>query len=102
MNLRSSRTEKRTDEGGIDDDTDAPLRAYIEKRNRKKKKNDWISCLNEFNYVLMNIHELCVNAKYWWMLHVYESNVLMNVIMWYWWMLMQNIDECCMFTNLMC
>ena len=38
-NLRSSRTEKRTtDEGGIDDDTDAPLRAYIEKRNRKKKK----------------------------------------------------------------
>ena len=38
MNLRSSRTKKRTDEGGIDDDTDAPLRAYIEKRNRKKKK----------------------------------------------------------------
>ena len=96
MNLRSSRIEKRTtDEGGIDDDTDAPLRAYIEKRNRKKKKrndcylhtlidNDWILCLNEFNYVLMNVHELCVNAKYWWMLHVYESNVLMNVIIWYW------------------
>ena len=38
MNLRSSRTEKRTDEGGIDDDIDAPLRAYIEKRNRKKEE----------------------------------------------------------------
>jgi hypothetical protein len=36
--LRSSRIENRTtNEGGIDD-TDAPLRAYIEKRNRKKKK----------------------------------------------------------------
>ncbi len=38
-NLRSSRIENRmTNEGGIDDDTDAPLTAYIEKRKRKKKK----------------------------------------------------------------
>jgi hypothetical protein len=36
--LRSSRTEnKTTDEGGIADNIDAPLRAF-EKRFRKKKK----------------------------------------------------------------
>jgi hypothetical protein len=37
--LRSSRIEnKTTDEGGIDDNIDAPLRSYEKKIRKKKKK----------------------------------------------------------------